>query len=154
MSCNLNFLKNKTFDDSHSWTNAIDNARRRAWSGYAFEQVCLAHLPQIKQKLGIAGVLTKTASWRSNNKENAAQIDLLIERNDRVINLCEMKYAVDEFVIDKQYDEILRKKRASFREESKTRKTIHLTMITTNGVRHNQYWGNIQSEVTMNDLFA
>ncbi|GHT20223.1 hypothetical protein AGMMS4957_06460 [Bacteroidia bacterium] len=149
----FNFLKNNLFDDFHYWTNAIENARRRAWSGYAFEQVCLAHLPQIKQKLGIAGVLTKTASWRSNNKENAAQIDLLVERNDRVINLCEIKYAVDEFVIDKQYDEILRKKRASFREETKTRKTIHITMITTNGVRHNQYWGNIQSEVTMDDLF-
>ncbi|GHT88679.1 hypothetical protein FACS189474_4340 [Bacteroidia bacterium] len=149
----FNFMKNNTFDDSNYWTNAIDNARRRAWSGYAFEQVCLAHLPQIKQKLGISGVLTKTASWQSNNKENAAQIDLLIERNDRVINLCEIKYAVDEFVIDKQYDEILRKKRAAFKEETKTRKTIHITMITTNGVRHNQYWGNIQSEITMDDLF-
>ncbi|GHT20947.1 hypothetical protein AGMMS4957_09040 [Bacteroidia bacterium] len=149
----FNFLKTNTFDDSHYWTNAIDNARRRAWSGYAFEQVCLAHLPQIKQKLGIFGVSTKTASWRSNDKENAAQIDLLIERNDRVINLCEMKYAEDEFVIDKQYDEALRKKRAAFREETKTRKTIHITMITTNGVRHNQYWGNIQSEVVMDDLF-
>jgi AAA+ ATPase superfamily predicted ATPase len=149
----FNFIKKNKFDDLHYWTNAIDNARRRAWSGYAFEQVCLAHLPQIKHKLGIAGVLTKTASWRSNDKKNAAQIDLLIERNDKVINLCEIKYAVDEFVIDKQYDEILRKKRAAFKEETKTTKTIHITMITTNGVRHNQYWGHINSEITMNDLF-
>jgi hypothetical protein len=116
-------------------------------------------LPQIKQKLGIAGVLTNVSSWRRRNAarqvstENGAQIDLLIERNDRVINLCEMKYAVDEFVIDKQYDAILRKKRAAFQEESKTRKTIHITMITTNGVSRNQYWNNIQSEVTIDDLF-
>jgi len=117
-------------------------------------QVCLAHLPQIKHKLSIAGVLTKTASWRSNDKESTAQIDLLIERNDKVINLCEMKYASEEFIIDKSYDEILRNKRGVFRAQTKTKKAIHITLITTYGVRHNEYWGNIQSEVTMIDLFA
>ncbi|MDR1973151.1 MAG: AAA family ATPase [Bacteroidales bacterium] len=150
----FNFLKNNKIKDEHFWTNFIDNARHRAWSGYAFEQVCLAHLPQIKQKLGIAGVLTNTSSWRSNDRKNAAQIDLLIERNDRIINLCEMKYAVDEFVIDKRYDEILRKKRTSLCEQTKTRKAIHITMITTNGVKRNMYWNNIQSEVTVDDLFV
>jgi hypothetical protein len=74
----FNFLKDNTFDE-HYWTNFIENARHRAWSGYAFEQVCLSHLPQIKQKLGISGVLTNTYSWISNNKENGAQIDLVIE---------------------------------------------------------------------------
>jgi len=149
----FNFLKNHASGDEHFWTNFIENARRRAWSGYAFEQVCLAHLPQIKQKLGISGVQTKAYSWISNDNENGAQIDLVIERNDRVINLCEMKYANDEFTIDKKQDENLRQKRATFREETKTRKTLHLTMITTYGIKRNQYWGNIQSEVTINDLF-
>jgi AAA+ ATPase superfamily predicted ATPase len=150
----FNFMHNKLENDEHFWTNFIENARHRAWSGYGFEQVCLAHLPQIKQKLSIAGVLTRTASWRINDKENAAQIDLLIERNDKVINLCEMKYASEEFVIDKNYDEILRKKRGVFRSQTKTKKAIHITLITTYGVKHNEYWGNIQSEVTMTDLFA
>jgi len=150
----FNFMYNKLENDEHFWTNFIENARHRAWSGYGFEQVCLAHLPQIKQKLSIAGVLTKTASWRSNDKENAAQIDLLIERNDKVINLCEMKYASEEFVIDKKYDEILRNKRGIFRAQTKTKNAIHITLITTYGVKHNEYWGNIQSEVTMLDLFA
>ncbi|GHT76666.1 ATPase [Bacteroidia bacterium] len=149
----FNFLKNNKIKDEHFWTNFIDNARRRAWSGYAFEQVCLAHLPQIRQKLGIAGVLTNTSSWRSNDKQNGAQIDLVIERNDRVINLCEMKYAEEEFVIDKKQDETLRNKRAAFRTETKTRKTLYITMITTYGVAHNAYWNNIQSEVTMDGLF-
>ena len=148
----FNFLKDNTFDE-HYWTNFIENARHRAWSGYAFEQVCLSHLPQIKQKLGISGVLTNTYSWISNNKENGAQIDLVIERNDRVINLCEMKFATGEFTIDKKYAENLRNKRAVFKEETKTRKTLHITMITTYGVKRNQYWGSIQSEVTVNDLF-
>jgi len=149
----FNFLKNSAFEDEHYWTNFIDNARHRAWSGYAFEQVCLAHLPQIKQKLGISGVLTNTCSWTSNDKENGAQIDLVIERNDKVINLCEMKYANKEFTIDKKTDENLRHKRATFQEETKNNKTLHLTMITFYGVKRNQYWGNIQSEVTVNDLF-
>ena len=149
----FNFMSDNKFNDEHFWTNFIENARHRAWSGYAFEQVCLAHLPQIKRKLGIAGVLTNTASWRSNDSDNSAQIDLLIERNDKVINLCEMKYVQEQFVIDKKQDENLRNKRAVFKRETKTRKAVHLTMITTYGIKRNEYWGNIQSEVTMDGLF-
>jgi len=149
----FNFMYDKRENDENFWTNFIENARHRAWSGYGFEQVCLAHLSQIKQKLGISGVITRTAAWRSNDKENFAQIDLLIERNDNIINLCEMKYASEMFVIDKKYDEILRNKRGAFRAEIKTEKAIHTTFITTYGVKHNEYWGNIQSEVMMDDLF-
>jgi predicted AAA+ superfamily ATPase len=148
----FNFLKNNKIKDEHYWTNFMDNPARRAWSGYAFEQVCLAHLPQIKQKLGISGILTNISSWRSN--DNGAQIDLVIERNDRVINLCEIKYAEEEFVIDKKLDENLRNKRAAFRSETKSRKTLYLTMITTYGIAHNAYWNSIQSEVTMENLFG
>jgi len=149
----FNFMKEHNVHDEHFWTHFIENARHRAWSGYAFEQVCLAHLSQIKRKLGIAGVLTNTASWRSSEVGNGAQIDLLIERNDKVINICEMKYVQEPFVIDKKQDENLRNKRAAFRYETKTKKAIHLTMITTYGVKRNEYWGSIQSEVTMDDLF-
>jgi len=150
----FNFMNDNQFNDEHYWTNFIENARHRAWSGYAFEQVCMAHLPQIKRKLGITGVLTNTASWRSSETGAGAQIDLLIERNDKVINLCEMKYVQEEYVIDKKQDENLRNKRAAFKRETKTRKALHLTMITTYGVKHNEYWGNIQSEVMMDDLFV
>ena len=150
----FNFMSDNKYNDEHYWTNLIENARHRAWSGYAFEQVCLAHLPQIKQKLGISGVLVNTASWRSKETEDGAQIDLLLERNDKLINLCEIKYSQDQFVIDKKLDENLRNKRAAFRYETKTRKTLHLTMITTYGVKHNEYWGNIQSEILMDDLFV
>ncbi len=150
----LNFIKGNKTNDEHFWTNFIDNAKRRAWSGYAFEQVCLAHVRQIKAKLGIAGVLTNVASWHSRHKKQGAQIDLLIDRNDNVINLCEMKYAGAPFVIDKKYDMALRNKRAAFVAETKTRKTIHLTMATTFGLRRNEYSGSIQSEITAEDLFA
>jgi AAA+ ATPase superfamily predicted ATPase len=149
----FNFMKNSSLNDEHYWTNFIENARHRAWSGYAFEQVCLAHLPQIKRKLGISGILAGTASWHGRESGKGAQIDLLIDRNDKVINLCEMKFAGEPFAIDKKYDENLRNKRAVFRQETKTNKALHLTLITTYGVFHNEYWGDIQSEVTMDDLF-
>jgi AAA+ ATPase superfamily predicted ATPase len=150
----FNFLRNKSVFDEHYWSNFIENARHRAWSGYAFEQVCLAHLPQIKQTLGISGVLTNTCSWRSSENENGAQIDLVIERNDRVINLCEMKFSSEKFVIDKKQDENLRNKRAVFREETKTNKALHITMITTYGVKRNKYSGIMQSQITINDMFT
>ena len=149
----LNFIKNQPTTDENYWTNIIDNPSHRAWSGYAFEQLCLMHTSQIRRKLGISGVLTYSSSWRSQNSESGAQIDLVIDRRDHIINLFEMKYADNEFVITKEYDKILRNKRSAFKEETRTRKTVHTTMITTYGVKHNEYWGNIQSEVTLNALF-
>jgi hypothetical protein len=150
----LNFIKNAKQSDEHFWTNLIDNAKHRAWSGYAFEQVCMQHTAQIRQKLGISGIVTYSAAWRSKKSDPAAQVDLLIDRNDGVINLCEMKFAANEFVIDKKQDENLRNKKSTFICETKTRKAVHITMVTTYGVKRNEYWGNIQSEVTMSDMFT
>jgi AAA+ ATPase superfamily predicted ATPase len=148
----LHFIRSSAAN-RHFWTSMTDNARHRAWSGYAFELVCLMHEEQIKHKLGISGVLTHTASWRSLNVSPGAQIDLVIDRNDHVINLCEMKYVRDEFVIDRKYDKTLRDRKDTFARETKTRKAIHLTLITTFGVKRNGYYGLIQSEVKMDDLF-
>jgi hypothetical protein len=149
----LKFISKNRYGDEHYWTNFIDNARHRAWSGYAFEQVCMMHIKQIKNKLGISGILTHIASWKSQKSDPGAQVDLLIERNDNVINLCEMKYAQYEFVIDKKQDENLRNKKAAFMQETKTRKSVYLTMVTTYGVKRNEYSGLIQSEVKADDLF-
>lgn len=150
----LNFIQNNQNKDEHFWTNFTENAKHRAWSGYSFEQVCLMHVKQIKYKLGISGVLSNVASWQSSDLKNGAQIDLLIDRGDRIINLCEIKYASSKFSITKQYDMELRNKKSVFINETKVKKGIHLTMITTYGVKQNEYWGNIQSEVIMDDLFA
>jgi AAA+ ATPase superfamily predicted ATPase len=152
----LNFINKKNITDEKFWTNNYDTAPLNNWRGYAFEQVGLWHVPQIKHKLGISGVSTNYSSWRSlgeNTEKKKYQIDLVIDRNDRVINLCEMKYSDKEYSIDKDYNDILRKRRATFIEESKTRKTVHTTMITTFGINRNTYLGNVQSEVTMEDLF-
>ena len=150
----LNFVKNKRGTNSDYWSSLIDNTTRKAWAGYSFELLCQTHIHQIKNTLSIGGVISYVSGWRSRDKDNGAQIDLLIDRNDHIINLCEMKYSSKEFIITKNYDENLRNKRCVFIEESNTKKSVHITMITTYGVKHNEYWGNIQNEISLDDLFA
>ena len=150
----LKFIEGTSVLDKDFWLNAIDNPQQRAWSGYAFEQVCLYHLQQIKQGLGISGIQTHTSSWRSSNSENGSQVDLVIDRRDQVVNLCEMKYSINPFVIDKKYGEELRNKIGTFKYETKTRKSIFLTLITTFGVQQNSYSaGLVQNSLTMDVLF-
>ena len=149
----LNFVKNKKTTNSDYWSSLIDNTIHKAWGGYSFELLCQKHIFQIKRALSIGGVVSYISGWRSKDAETGAQIDLLIDRNDNIINLCEMKYTNKEFVITKSYDENLRNKRGVFIEESATKKSVHITIITTYGVKHNEYWNNIQSEVLLDDLF-
>lgn len=145
----LRYVKGYRGQDEHHWQNMIDSPSRRVWSGYSFEQLCLHHIRQIKQKLGITGVQSDVCAW----KGEGGQIDLLIDRRDQTINLCEMKFSQGEFEITKQYDEHLRNRAESFRSATKTRKALHQTFVTTYGVKQNMYSGNIQSEVLLDDLF-
>lgn len=134
------------------WQKNIDHPSHRAWAGYAFEQLCLIHLPQIKKALGISGVETEAASWRG--KSNKCQIDLLIDRRDQIINLCEMKYAIGEIEITKKYADELRNKMQAFKSETKTKKAVHLTFVSTYGAKQNQHSsGLIQQEIKLNALF-
>jgi len=148
----LTFIR-KT-DSENFWSSYTDNAGHRAWSGYAFEQVCLAHIKEIRKAIGISGVQSDVSTWISRNDEKGAQIDLVIDRADRVINLCEIKFVNGPFEIDRTYDLALRGKIEVFRNETKTRKALHLTMITTYGVKPGKYSGLVQSEVNMDELFA
>ena len=153
------FIQGGFGKDEHFWSNTLDNPSRRAWAGLTFEQLCKDHIPQIKRKLGIAGVLSEESSWFSSHKGNearsdsGAQIDLLIDRRDQVINLCEIKYSLNAFAIDKDYDQKLRNKISVFRQDTDCRKTIQLTMITTYGVQKNKYSGIMSSEILLDDLF-
>jgi hypothetical protein len=149
------FVKNGQYQAEHSWINMIDNPTQRAWQGYAFEQICMDHIGQIKKTLGISGVQSINASWRGGTTEKSAQVDLLIDRRDQVINLCECKFSLDTFTIDKEYSEKLRSKINTFKTVSKTKKAVFLTMITTYGVDKNKYANLlVQNEVTMDDLFG
>ena len=151
VSFHLSFIA--SVDDEQYWSTFTDNARHRAWSGYAFEQVCLAHVPQIKKALGIAGVHTDVSSWRSDpNESPGAQVDLVINRNDNVINLLEMKYVNAPFVVDQQMDRELRSKVEAFKRGTGTRKAIHLTLVSPYGLKQNKYASVFQSSVTMDEL--
>jgi len=118
----LNFLHNQRINDEQFWLNNNDSPTLNTWRGYAFEQVGLWHIPQIKHKLGISGVSTNYSAWRSSEKDFSAQIDLVIDRNDNVINLCEMKYSNEEYAIEKDLSEKFRKQKACFIRDSKTNK--------------------------------
>jgi hypothetical protein len=148
----LKFIKNKKASGSGTWMSRIDSPSWRAWSGYAYENIVFAHTDNVKRALGISGIYTETSSWLSAKKE--AQIDLLIDRRDHVISICEIKFSQTPFIISKAYKTELEKKLAVFRSETRTNKSAFLTMITTFGtVANSNSLGLVQNQVTMEDLF-
>ena len=152
----LKYMQENKSNDEAFWSHSYTSSVRLAWCGLAFERLCFQHIPQIKRALGIAGVVTNTYSWQvSDDPEHGAgaQIDMLIERADNTVNVCEVKFSNKEYVIDKNYDNALRHKVTRFAECINYRKAIQLTMITTYGVVHNAYWSQVQNEIVADDLF-
>lgn len=149
------FLKDNAYKGENAWLNFLDHPAHRAWEGFTFEQICLDHVPQIKRALGIQGVLSKEAAWKGGTEDRSAQIDLLIDRRDQVINLCEAKFSLGVFEINKDYADKLRAKIQVFKTATQTRKSVFLTMITTYGIEKNKHAAAlVQNEVTMGDLFG
>ena len=138
-----------------SWQSFSTGQSWKSWSGVAFERVALKHIRQLKKAIGISAVYTEEAAWRHQpTTGKGAQIDLLIDRKDFVINICEMKYAGSEFIIDKSYATALENKQSVFKQESGTKKSIFLTMVTTFGIKDNDYATRlIQNSITMDALF-
>ena len=148
----LKFIRKSDTLDNYVW--GADVPEFTAWSGYAFEQVCLQHTPQLKRALHIGGVITRSSAWLGSDGTRKAQIDLVIDRRDGVINLCEMKFSTGTFTISKAYAAELREKVSIFKESTKTRKAVYLTMVTTYGLtRNHPETGLIQNELTMDVLF-
>lgn len=149
------FLIDNAKNDEHCWVNSIDTSRHHAWAGLAFERLCLWHLPQIKKALGIDGMASCARSWQLHavQEEEGAQIDLLIERADNVVNVCEIKYAEGEYQIEREEWMKMRRRIETFRRSTGCRSALHLTLITTYGVARNAYWGEVQREITLDDLF-
>ena len=149
------FLRDNAGRDENFWSNSYDNASTNAWRGFTFEQMCKDHIRQIKQKLGISGVLSNESAWfvKADEENDGVQIDMLIERRDHVVNVCEMKFSQDEFTIDKDYEQNLRRKISRFIGFSGTKKTIQLTFVTTYGIKKNMYSSRVTNQVVLNDLF-
>lgn len=138
------------------WSNKTGSPEQNTWLGLAFEKVCLAHTEQIRRALRIDSIFTQFYSWRSKSTEGenrGAQIDLVIERADQMINICECKYSTSEYEISAEEDKRMRNRQTLFQKETATKCGIFPTFITTYGVKRGKYSDNVIAQVTMDDLF-
>lgn len=150
----LKFVRNSEVLNGDFWSNNVSSQSITTWRGFAFENVCLNHISSIKQALGISGVSTRHSAW-SKHEENGdgLQIDLIIERSDNIVNMCEIKFYSDEFAVDKKYDLILRNRCNALKEYIPKKSAVHSTLITTYGLKENEYKWDFVNVITMDDLF-
>ena len=151
----LAFAGENKSNDRCFWSGSADAQFLVVWEGLAFERLCLQHVREIKAALGISGVVSSECSWQvaRTDEHDGAQVDLLIDRKDGVINLCEMKFAAAEYEIKDAEERHARTRKELFKEVTGTKKAVHLTYVTSYGLKRNAHRGIVQSEVTLDDLF-
>ena len=149
----LNFVEGKTSLPTDFWQGDASQ-QIVTWRGITFEDVCQNHISQIKHALGISGLTTKESSWayRGDDETDGTQIDLLIERPDHVMNACEIKFYSDDFVVDKSYNRVLNHRKSLLSKQLPKRYVVHQTLITTYGLKYNEYSNDFDNVVTMKDL--
>jgi hypothetical protein len=139
------------------WFKLYGKPKWFSWAGLAFENVCLMHVEQIKRALGISGVGTRVSAWRhypESDESQGVQIDLVIDRDDQCINLCDMKFSDFEYQVTKEYAEKLNRKKDLFRKITGTKKALFTTLITTYGAIENaNYHDSIQKQIKLDDIF-
>ena len=150
----LRWLRETATPSPGYWLTQLNTPAQNAWEGIAFEKVCLEHVPQICDALGIAGIKSETSAWSGSHEEEGAQIDLLIDRDDRLINICEMKFSNDNYPISKSYADNLKKKLRVFKGATETKKALQLIFITPYGIVRNNYSDTlVHHELTAAALF-
>lgn len=158
----FDFIRENTNGDEHFWTSQAGSSIHTGWAGRAFERVCMQHVNQLKEALGFSAVVSSIHSWTYKGEKDpisgkiihkGAQIDLLIDRNDDTINLCEIKYTNSPYTITEEEDERIRNRKNAFIRETETEKTVLLTMITSFGLTPGGYANDIHCQLTMTDLF-
>ena len=151
----LRFVKTSDRKSKSGWSGIADSGSVNAWRGYAFENVCFNHIKQLKAAIGISGVSTNETLWskRGNEGEAGTQIDLIIERKDNVVNMCEIKFTNDEFAIDKNYHFTLVRRKNLLTEIIPKRAIVHNTLITTYGLKQNEYFNDFIQVLTLDDLY-
>ena len=154
----LEWIQKSTSRSKNFWIHQSKRRQYSTWCGYAFESLSLKHISQIKSSLGISGIETTESSWiyqAKTDNEEGAQIDLVIARTDRCINLCEMKFSQDPFTISKKYAQELERKLRVFREKTKTNDTLFLTLVTAHGIKQNEHADRlVSSHVSLEALFT
>ncbi len=149
----FNFIKNKKINDEEYWTLSINTPEVNTWLGYAFEILCLNHIKKIKELLGISGIITNVFSWIYQPRDGeGVQIDLVIDRADGFANICEIKHSKSQYVFNEKYYDKMNYNIGMFMEKSKPHKSPIFTMITTNGVKLNQYSQIVQKEITLKEI--
>jgi hypothetical protein len=150
----LRFVKDQSSLDSSFWLTNLASQSIISWRGFAFENVCFNHVDQIKAALGISGVKTNQSLWskRADDMEGT-QIDLLIDRADNVLNMCEVKFYNNLFSVNNKYHGILLNRQELLEKEIPSGKVIHNTLITTYGLKYNEYGSFFDNVITMKDLF-
>lgn len=152
----LQFIENKVHEGSGTWQHLSQTQEFKSWCAYAFESVCLKHLPSIKKALGISGVysLSSTFYQKASEEKRGVQIDLLLDRADNVINVFEIKFHNAEITISQEQADVLRRKLWAFADATKTRKRLSLVLLTTYGLNRTTYSsGLVESVLTLEDLF-
>jgi uncharacterized protein len=152
----LKFIRDIPAKETISWQSLSQTQAWITWSGYAFENICFHHIDNLKAALGIAGVHTNQYSFlaKPTNETEGAQIDLLIDRQDNVISLCEVKFYNDELVLTKADADNLRRKKSIFRHVTGTKKQLFVVLITTFGLLKNKHsLGLVDNALDMNALF-
>lgn len=154
----LKYMRDNRTKDEQYWQHHFMDRSVESWEGFSFEQLCLRHLPQIKKGLGISGIATEASAWRYVQQQKdavkGAQIDLVIKRVDKMVHLCEMKFAEHPYAITKDYEEKLKLRRQLFMEVTGESRGVVLTMVTPNGLKSNTHSALIHSVITVKDLFA
>ena len=152
----LFFRDKKQISDRKFWMNNVKSPVLNTWRGYAFEEICLNHIDEIKEALGVSGVNSKESQWalRGDDDVDGTQIDLVIERADNVVNLCEMKFYNEEFRVTKEYNKKLSHRLNLLQERIPKRHVVHMTLITTEGLAPNEYMSAFQKVITLEDLFV
>ncbi|MBO7378380.1 MAG: AAA family ATPase [Bacteroidales bacterium] len=147
-------LKKAGAHDSHYWSNNQNSHVYSTWSGLSFEMLCLNHAEQIKNALGISGITANVFSWYGKGSLRSAQIDMLIDRADRTINICEMKFWNRPYAMSAKDEADIERKVSTFIETTNTDKNVIVTMITTKGIEQNEHSGCVQREITLDELFC
>lgn len=149
------FFSGKKITDPYFWTNSQASRQIISWRGYAFEDLCFRHMKEIKTALGIAGVSSEHSAWNVAGDDDKAgtQIDMLISRGDNVTNLCEMKFYSDEFEVSKSYYRTMMTRINLLKGLLPKKNAVHPTLVTTFGLKHNEYFGVFNRVVTLDDLF-
>lgn len=152
----LRFVEKQKEMDPAFWMNNVKSAKVNAWRGYAFEDLCMRHVNRIKQALQIGGISSEQSAWalQGDNEKEGTQIDLLIQRKDNIVNMCEMKFYSEDFTVSKAYHKVLVHRTNTLLEHLNRKTAIHSTLITTYGLAHNEYASDFVHTITLDDLFT